>query len=89
MVILSVSQAWNIASQSVHKEGFSPDLDLAQKWQEHVKPIVTQNAPKDIFNLNEIAHFFSKEEPGIKERETLVRERVIKQLPSLNHFTVT
>jgi hypothetical protein len=41
----------------VSGEGASADLDLAEKWQENVKPIVTQYALKDIFNLDEMALF--------------------------------
>jgi hypothetical protein len=29
----------------------------AEKWAEHVKPIITPYALKDIFNLDETAHF--------------------------------
>jgi hypothetical protein len=50
-------QVWNIGWQSVHKEGFSTDIDLALKWREHVKPIITQYAPNNICNLNEMALF--------------------------------
>jgi uncharacterized protein YqkB len=42
----------------VSGEGASADLDSAEKWQENVKPIVTQYAP-DIFNPDEMALFYN------------------------------
>jgi hypothetical protein len=41
----------------VSGEGASADLDSAENWQENVKPIVTRYAPKDFFNLDEMALF--------------------------------
>jgi hypothetical protein len=38
-------------------EGASADLDSAEKWRQNVKPIVTQYAAKDIFNMDETALF--------------------------------
>jgi hypothetical protein len=34
-------ERWNIIWQAVSGEGVSSDVDLAGKWQEHVKPIST------------------------------------------------
>lgn len=31
-------------------EGASAHLDLAEKWQENVKPVITKDAPKGILN---------------------------------------
>ena len=48
----SSKQRQNFTRQSVSREGAS-----AEKWAEHVKPIITPYALKDIFNLDETAHF--------------------------------
>jgi hypothetical protein len=55
--------------QSVNGAGVSADADSAQKWQEQVTPIITQIAPKDILNLDEVAQFY------VKPKRTLVLKR--------------
>jgi hypothetical protein len=54
----SFKERCNIMWHSVSGEGASADLDLAEKWQENVKLIVTQYAPKDISNLDETSLFY-------------------------------
>jgi hypothetical protein len=39
------------------RKGASADVDFACKWQEHVKPIITQYSSKGILNLDELALF--------------------------------
>jgi hypothetical protein len=41
----------------VGRERISAGVYLAEKWQELLKPIITQYAPKDIFNVDEMALF--------------------------------
>jgi Tc5 transposase DNA-binding domain. len=59
----------NITCHSV-SGGAAADLDLVPKWQENVKPIVTQHVPKDIFNLDETAVFYN-----VQKRRTLNMKR--------------
>jgi hypothetical protein len=49
----------NITWHSVSGGGASANLDSADKWRENVKPIVTQYAPNDIFNRDEMALFYN------------------------------
>jgi hypothetical protein len=46
------------------REGNSADVDSAEKWQEYVKPFITRYAPKDIFSLGEMAHFYNVQPKG-------------------------
>jgi len=46
------------------REGISADVDSAEKWQEYVKPVITQYALKDIFNLDKMAHFYNVQPEG-------------------------
>jgi len=39
------------------REGISADVDSTEKWQEYVNPVITQYFLKDIFSLDEMAHF--------------------------------
>jgi hypothetical protein len=48
----SSKERQNFTRQSVTRECVS-----AEKWAEHAKPIITPYALKDIFNLDETAHF--------------------------------
>jgi len=48
------------------REGISADVDAAEKCQEYVKPVITRYALKDIFSLDEMAHFYN-----IQPKETL------------------
>jgi hypothetical protein len=59
-------------------EGATADSDSAGKWRENATPIITQYAPKDIFNAVEIAalHFATTEVTGFKERKVPGSERV-------------
>lgn len=50
----SSKQRQNFTWQSVSREGAS-----AEKWAEHVKPIITPYALKDIFNLDETSTFYN------------------------------
>jgi len=56
-------QRQNFTWQSVSRKGAS-----AEKWAEHVKPIITPYTLKDIFNLDETAHFimYNGKESGMK-----------------------
>jgi len=46
------------------RESISADIDSAEKWQEYVKPVITRYAFKDIFSLDEMAHFYNIQPKG-------------------------
>jgi hypothetical protein len=68
----SSKQRQNVTWQSVSR-GAS-----AEMWAEHVKPIITPYALKDIFNLDETAHFimYNRRRIWHEGQEVSGRERV-------------
>jgi hypothetical protein len=50
-------------------DGAAADVGMAEKWWESVTPVITQCAPKDIFNMDEMALFYGvqlKRTPALK-----------------------